>query len=147
MSIGRLNIKQERIKAGFVIIGFVLTSIFVYLVGPSLFIMFTSVQTAFVSFACLIEYIVLWYSTDEDVKKFRISLSYWFFLFLWLLQFSSQILQILVGIESIERLFQPSLWIAWWSIIIACLLGIMIVRQIYILKPPQGVEGVQDISA
>ena len=146
MSIGRLSIKQERLKASIVVFAFILTTIFLYVISPFLFIMFTSIQIAIVFFAGLVEYIVLWHSADEEVMRFRLPPSYWLLIFFWFTQFSSQIFQILVGIRNLEFLWAPSFWIAWWSFTIAWLLGIMVVRQFYIICPPSKGRGTDDIS-
>lgn len=134
MSIKGLNIKRERMKAIVVIACFVLTSIFLYISGPSLFVLFLFGQLANFSFACLIEYILLWHSSDEEETRIPFSPSYIFLFMFTLFQFVSEIFDTLIGIDDPSAFLQPTFWIVNWSFIIAWFLGIAIVRQIFVMK-------------
>ncbi|MFW9963717.1 MAG: hypothetical protein ACFFCX_09150 [Candidatus Sifarchaeia archaeon] len=129
-----MNIKQERIGAIVTIVFFLVTFYLLYLTGQSTFIMAISAQLAAFSLSCLIEYVFLSMSSNEEIVKFKISPAYWILFILTLLQILNQVLQVLVGLEPVSNLLQPTFWFILWSIAIAWILGTVIIRQIFIVK-------------
>ncbi len=130
----RLNINRERNYAVIVIVCFILTTYFLYASGFSVFLMISSIQLVAFSLSSLFQYGALWMSTDEAKIRLRDSPLYWMPFLFFPVSIIQQIYQILVGVENPSTLLQPSFWIVPWSFVIAWLMGLVIIRQIYIKK-------------
>ena len=112
--------------------------ILVYSTELQIFIMFVSIQLAIFLFACLIEYIILWMTHDDERKGLGTLRNYWILLFIILLPLAQGIMEFIIGMYDISHLF-TSLFLVW-LIVLVWLLGKVFVRQIYMIRPPSEIK-------
>ncbi|MHA2222884.1 MAG: hypothetical protein ACXAAO_12610 [Candidatus Thorarchaeota archaeon] len=134
-----LNIRRERFSAFIITFSYLVTNVILYYGGPSYFILILFVQLPFLLFSCLVEYVVLWMTTDDKRKGMGALQNYVILILIVLGSFGSQIAEVIIGMDDLS--YFPQTIFFTWTMIITWFLGKVIVRQIYILKPPTEIRG------